>query len=64
MTLSTPRRKLESHKLIGLHRHLVKISLHFVEPEGSLPHSQEPTTSPHAEPQRSSRRPHPVSMST
>ena len=58
MTLSTPRRKLKSRKLIGLYRHLVKISPHFVEPEGSLPHSHERIICPPAESQRSRRRPH------
>ena len=32
-----------------------------MEPEGSLPHSQEPATYPYPEPDRSSQCPHPTS---
>jgi len=32
-----------------------------MEPDGSLLHSQEPTTSPYPEPDESSPRPHPIS---
>ena len=35
-----------------------EISPHFMEPEGSLPHSQVPATCPYAEPARSSPYPH------
>ena len=37
---------------------LGKISPHFTEPEGSLPHSQVPTTCPYPEPARSIPYPH------
>ena len=36
-------------------------SPHFMEPEGSLPHSQVPATCPYREPARSSPPPHPTS---
>ena len=29
-----------------------KLAAHFMEPEGSLPHSQEPATYPHLEPEQ------------
>jgi len=42
-----------------------KNSRHFTEPEGSLPHSQVPATSPYPEPHRSSPYPHiPLSEDT
>jgi hypothetical protein len=37
-------------------------SPHFMEPEGSLPHSQQPATFPYPEPDRPSSYPHPTSL--
>jgi hypothetical protein len=41
---------LKSHQLLSYTR----ISQYFIDPEGSLPGSQEPTTSPYPEPDESS----------
>jgi hypothetical protein len=48
----TPWSRVLLEKLTG--RQLVRNSLHFMEPEGSLPHSKEPSTCPYPEPYQSS----------
>ena len=50
--LLTPRSTVLLEKPTGFQ--LVKKSPHFMEPEGSLPHSQQPVTCPYPEPDRSS----------
>ena len=47
-SLLTPWSRVHLEKLTGVQ--LVKKFLHFMEPEGSLPHSQVPTTCPYSEP--------------
>jgi hypothetical protein len=54
--LLTPRNRVLLEKLTGLH--LVKKFPHFMEPEGSLPHSQVPATCLYPEPTQSSPYPH------
>jgi len=55
--LLTPWSRVLLEKLTGFQ--LVKNSLHFMETEGSLPHSQVPTTCPCPQPARNS--PYPTS---
>jgi hypothetical protein len=49
--LLTPWSRVLLEKLTGLQ--LVKKFPHFIEPEGSLPHSQVPATCPYPDPARS-----------
>ena len=53
--LLTPWSRVLLQKLTGLW--LVKKFPTFMEPEGSLPHSQVPTTRPYPQPHRSNPRP-------
>ena len=55
----TPWSTVLLEKLTG--PQLVKKSPNFLEPEGSLPHSQESGNCPYSEPHRSSPSPHPTS---
>ena len=49
--------KLYCHR-VTTQLHLTNISYHFMEPEGSLPHSKMPATCPYPEPARFSLYPH------
>ena len=56
LVLHTPCSRILLEKLTGSHQS--RNSLHFMEPEGSLWHSQVPATCPYPEPARSNTYPH------